>query len=667
MVSASPRFPDIQSHWARLFIEALTQRNIIKGFKDGTFRPDQSITRAEFAALLQATFPQPTVRPYISFTDVPATHWARTAIQKAYEMGFIAGYPNNRFGPDEKITRSQALVALINGLGLNKLVISDLKSSLSSLYQDAAQIPSYATEAIAAATGASIVVNYPDLKQLKPLQTATRGEVAAMIYQTLAYLGQAPFVSSNAIVRYQRTVAVAHTREFRGVWLTSVWNRDWPSSQKLTTEQQQAEMVKVLDQLQALNVNAVIMQVRPEGDALYASQLEPWSNWLTGTQGKAPEPFYDPLAFAIAEAHKRNMELHAWFNPYRARTSRQDKSLAAPHIAVTNPEVVYEYDGELWMDPGAKAVQELSYKVILDVVQRYDVDGVHLDDYFYPYPVAGKPFPDDKTYQAYQAQGGKLSLSDWRRENVDQLVQKLSTGIRATKPYVKFGISPFGIYRPGQPPKARGLDAYEQLYADAQKWVLQGWVDYFSPQLYWRIDAPEQSYPMLLQWWSEQNPKQKHIYVGNTISKLDPTKWPVTEVEQQISLTRTFAPQLALGNIFFSAKPFLDNRLGVTDTLKASTYTEAVLAPVMTWLSRDRPSLPINLKLQNSTLTWTVAPNASVRSWTLYQQTAGTWKLQKILPADTLTLTLAPGTYALCSVDRLSAESAGVLIEVKSA
>ncbi|MEP0871988.1 family 10 glycosylhydrolase [Trichocoleus desertorum AS-A10] len=665
MVYTTARFPDIQTHWARAFIENLAQRNIIKGFEDGTFRPNQSITRAEFAALMQATFPKPAIRPYVPFVDVPTTHWARTAIQKTYETGFLSGYPNNQFQPNEKIIRAQVLVSLVNGLGINKMVVADLKAALPTVHQDAAQIPAYATEAIAAATSAGMIVNYPDLKRLNPAQAATRAEVAALLYQTLVYLGQAPVISSNFIVNYQRTAAVSHTREFRGVWVTSVWNRDWPSASKLSVEQQKAEFVRLLDQFQALNINAVILQVRPEGDALYASQLEPWSSWLTGTQGKAPEPFYDPLEFAIAQCHQRNMEFHAWFNPYRARTDRQDKSLAAPHIAVTHPEAVLPYGDELWMDPGAKVVQDLSYNVILDVVRRYDVDGIHLDDYFYPYPIANQPFPDEKTYQAYQAKGGTLSLGDWRRENVNQLIQRLATGIRATKRHVKFGISPFGIYRPGQPPKAQGLDAYDRLYADALKWMQQGWADYLAPQLYWRIDAPAQSYPMLLQWWTEQNSQRRHIYIGNHLSKLDSVKWPVAEVEQQIAITRSMAAQLALGNIFFSAKPLLDSRLGITDTFKNVLYTKLALAPAMTWLSSDRPSLPINLKLQNGTLTWSTTANSTVRSWTLYQQSGETWTLQRILPADTKTVTLTTGTYALCTVDRLANESAGVLITVK--
>ncbi|HEY9860049.1 MAG TPA: hypothetical protein V6D16_11135, partial [Candidatus Obscuribacterales bacterium] len=192
-----------------------------------------------------------------------------------------------------------------------------------------------------------------------------------------------------------------------------------------------------------------------------------------------------------------------------------------------------------------------------------------------------------------------------------------------------------------------------------------GWADYLTPQLYWRIDAPAQSYPMLLQWWTEQNPQRRHIYVGNNLSKLDSTKWPVAEVEQQIAITRSMSPQLALGNIFFSAKPLLDNRLGIADTFKNTLYTKPVLAPATPWLSSDRPTLPINLKLQNGTLIWTTAADNTVRSWTLYQQSGNSWALQRILPANTKTIPLTAGTYALCAVDRVMNESAGVLITVK--
>ncbi len=664
MVVSPTRFSDIQNHWARLFIEGLATRGIISGFPDGTFRPDRPMNRAEFAAVLQKAFQQPRKRQYVPFVDVPAKNWAAAAIQKAYETGFLSGYPGNRFRPDASIARMEVLISLIAGLDITSDAIADTKAAFAELYQDAAQIPSYATDKIAAATDAGLVVNYPNLKRLKPLEVANRADVAAFIYQALVYLEKAPEISSDYIIVRQKTVAVSHKREFRGVWVATAWNIDWPSKRGLPVEQQQSELIQILDRVRSLNFNALVLQVRPTGDALYASELEPWSGWLTGTQGKAPEPFYDPLEFAIAEAHKRNIEFHAWFNPYRAGTSSESSPKVRPHISTIHPEYVYKYGEDLWMDPGARVVEDWTYNVILDVVRRYDVDGIHLDDYFYPYPVSGQTFPDNKTYSAYQAGGGKLSLGDWRRDNVNQMMQRLATGIRATKRHVKFGISPFGIYRPGQPPGTQGLDQYEALFADPKKWLEEGWLDYITPQLYWRIDQPAQSYPVLLQWWTENNPKRRHIYPGNRLSSLNGKEWQISEFEKQVEITRSRTSQLSLGNIFYSMKPFKENRLGVVDTFKTSLYAEPALAPSMQWLDAVAPGVPTGVKVKDGKLTWRAVTNEDIRSWTLYQQKGTTWKLVKVVPAATTTATLEPGTYALCTVDRSANESLGVVVSL---
>ncbi|MFE1744102.1 family 10 glycosylhydrolase [Coleofasciculus sp. H7-2] len=672
MVTSPTQFSDIQTHWARLFIEALAQRRIINGFPDGTFRPNQSITRTEFATLISTAFSRPAKRQYIPFIDVPSTYWAASAIQKAYETLFISGFPDNRFRPADRITRTQVLVSLVSGLQIAANVKSDLKTALPQIYQDAAAIPSYATDEIAVATKAGLVVNYPNVKLFNPNLAATRGDVAAFIYQALVYLDEAPRIASPYIVVPPKpnapsqtpTVKVSHQREFRGVWVATVWNSDWPSKPGLTAAQQQAELIGILDRMQAMKMNALVLQVRPEGDAFYASQLEPWSYWLTGNQGKAPEPFYDPLEYAIAQCHKRNIELHAWFNPYRARVSIKNSPPVRPHIAVTNPEAVYLWGNQTWMDPGLKVVQDRAYNVILDVVRRYDVDGIHLDDYFYPYPIEGKSFPDNKTYAAYTAAGGKLSLGEWRRDNVNQMVQRLSRGIQATKPHVKFGISPFGIYRPGQPPQIRGLDAYSVLYADSKKWLDQGWVDYLAPQLYWRIDQTAQSYPVLLKWWTDNNPKDRHIYAGNNLGQLDGKAWTLGEIEKQVEITRNLSGNLSLGNIFFSMESFVENRQGIYDKFKTSTYTKPALAPAMSWRDTTPPAPPTALGLRNGKLTWNVATNPDIRSWTLYKQSGTTWTLQRILSREITFATVEPGTYAVCAVDRMANESAGVLVIV---
>ncbi|MDM9384838.1 family 10 glycosylhydrolase [Chlorogloeopsis sp. ULAP01] len=674
MVSTSTSFSDIQNHWARLFINALAERRILNGYPDRTFRPNNSLTRAEFAAIIVKVFTQPSKREYVPFIDVPNTHWAANAIKGAYETGFLSGYPDRTFRPHHRIARGDVLVALVNGLELTANLKPDRLTELSQIYKDTANIAGYAKNQIAIATQAGIVVSYPDVKLLNPNIAATRADVAAIVYQALVYLGKAEKIPSNYIVAQPTagtptptlpsTVKVNHRREFRGAWVACVWNSDWPKKAGLSTLQQQAELINIIEKLQSLNFNALILQVRPEGDALYASQLEPWSAWLTGTQGQAPIPFYDPLEFAIAECRKRNIELHAWFNPYRAKTSIKQGSNIRPHIAVTNPEYVYQWGNQLWMEPGAKIVQDRVYSVILDVVRRYDVDGIHLDDYFYPYPIQGQSFPDSKTYAAYQAAGGKLSLGDWRRENVNQMVLRLAEEIKSTKPDVKFGISPFGIYRPGQPPGITGLDAYNVLYADAKKWLEQGWIDYIAPQLYWRTDQTQQSYPALLKWWTEINPKQRHIYAGNNISQLDGKAWKDEEIEKQIKISRNLAGDLSVGNIFFSTNSLIENRQGISDKFQNSLYAKLALVPTMSWQNTTPPAPPTALQVNNRKLSWQPSDDKKIRSWTLYRQSGDSWILQRVLSAGTAFATVEPGTYAVCAVDRLANESVGVVISV---
>ncbi|MBF2064541.1 MAG: family 10 glycosylhydrolase [Calothrix sp. C42_A2020_038] len=680
MVSNPTSFSDIQNHWARPFIEPLLRRGVVAG-QNGAFRPDNSITRAEYAAIITKAFANvPKRRSFTPFLDVPTNHWAAAAIQKAFETGFISGFPDNRFRPENRISRLEVLISLVSGLDIASKVRPDLVTSLPQIYQDSTQIPGYARNQVAIATSAEIVSSYPNTKLLNPNLAATRADVAVFIYQGLVYLGEAPKIASSFLVSHRPTttptptptptppstgtVRVGHRREFRGAWLACVWNSDFPSKAGLSADRQKAELVDIITQLQQLNFNALIFQVRPEGDAAYRSQLEPWSAWFSGTQGQPPEPFYDPLEFAIAECRKRNIELHAWFNPYRAKTSIRQGNLARPHLAVTNPDVVYQWGNQLWMDPGAKVVQDRAYNVIMDVLQRYDVDGIHLDDYFYPYPIQGQSFPDNRTYAAYRSAGGNLSLEDWRRENVNQMVSRLSQGIRIAKPHVKFGISPFGIYRPEQPPGIRGLDAFAVLYADAKKWLEQGWVDYIAPQLYWRTDQTQQSYPALLKWWTEINIRQRHVYAGNNLSQLDGKAWKDEEIEKQVIISRNLINDLSLGNIFFSMSAIRDNRQGIADKFRQSIYNTPALAPTMPWRNSNPPSPPTQLQVTSRRLSWQPGDTREIRSWTLYRRSGDSWTLQRILSRGTNFATIEPGQYAVCAVDRLANESTGVVITV---
>lgn len=379
-------------------------------------------------------------------------------------------------------------------------------------------------------------------------------------------------------------------REFRGVWVATVDNIDWPSTPGLSTAKAKQELITLLDRARTSGLNAVILQVRPAGDALYRSRLEPWSEYLTGRQGRAPTPAWDPLAFAVAEAHKRGMELHAWFNPYRAKHPSANGRLASTHLARARPALVKTYGTHLWMDPGEPEVRAHTVRVITDVVKRYDIDGVHLDDYFYPYKERDRngviEFPDAGSYARYVATGGLLARSDWRRQNVDLLVEQLNRAIHEAKPWVKFGVSPFGIWRPGFPAQVRGFDAYAELYADARRWLQEGWVDYLAPQLYWPIASEAQAYPVLLRWWSEQNPLARNIWPGNYTSRVGErsrTAWRTSEILAQVEATRAAAG--ASGNIHFSATVFLEDRDSLATRIGRESYLAPALVPSSPWLA----------------------------------------------------------------------------------
>ncbi|MGK7924397.1 MAG: family 10 glycosylhydrolase, partial [Spirulina sp.] len=660
----TPQFPDIQGHWAQSFILALAEAGIIRGFPDGTFRPNQPVNRAQFAALVTGAFDRPSTRDAIKFSDLSLGFWANDAIQKAYQMGFLTGYPNKTFRPHIEISKAQIFTALVNGLAIDPAHLPEI--ALEDYYQDVKEIPNYAIAPITTATRAGLVINHPDRDRLQPTKAASRAEVAALLYQAIARTGKMPSIPSDYLVAppTPETALLSHQREFRGAWIASVWNVNFPSQQGLSGEQQQQELRAILDRLQSLHFNAVIFQVRPEGDALYASAREPWSVWLTGIQGRPPEPFYDPLEFLVTEGHQRNIEIHAWFNPFRAKT-HQSEANKPPHFDALHPEAVYDYGKARWMDPGLEIARDQAYEVILDVVRRYDIDGVHIDDYFYPYPVAGVDFPDRVTYETYLQNGGTLELAAWRRENVNTLVQHLSEGIRATKPHLKFGISPFGIYQPGKPPGIAGLDQFNALYMDPLKWLSEGWVDYLAPQLYWKIEQTKQSYPVLLKWWTENNPQNLHIYAGNNLSRLQGSTWSVEEFENQVKITRDLSAENALGNIFYHVKPLVENWQNVNEAFRTKIYDRQALVPSLSRHAEQKPSPP-RLKIEGNTLSWQPQGNEEIRAWSLYRLNGETWELAAIFPASIRATGIAAGTYGLCAVNSVAVESEGAIIELSS-
>lgn len=490
-------------------------------------------------------------------------------------------------------------------------------------------------------------------------------------------------------------------REFRGVWVAAVANMDWPSRPGLPTDSQKAELVRILDRSKELGLNAVILHVRPAGDALYDSKLEPWSEYLTGQQGKPPEPYYDPLAFAVAEAHARGLELHAWFNPYRARHPSARGPMAASHISRANPELVRSYGSYLWMDPGEDAVRERSVAVVVDVVRRYDVDGVHVDDYFYPYRERGPDgkeldFPDSASYARYRAGGGTLGRSDWRRSNVDRYVLEMYRAVKEEKPWVKVGISPIGTWRPRVAPQLGGFDAFEQIYADSRKWLVEGTLDYFVPQLYWPIARTDVSFPVLLDWWVRQNPKGRGLYAGLIPGNVNLDVggrggWAPDEIVGQIYVTR--GRPGAEGHVHFRIGSLMPDgaygRIAGADTLSAArldsirslqqrvqarrdtltrklmteTYARPALVPAATWLDDDPPAAPrATLRHEGGTATVAIEPGTGEAPflWVVQSRWPEGWRTE-IVPAarrewvvgNSLGLSAPPSAVWVSAVDRV--------------
>jgi uncharacterized lipoprotein YddW (UPF0748 family) len=376
--------------------------------------------------------------------------------------------------------------------------------------------------------------------------------------------------------------------EFRGVWIATVDNIDWPQKGKQTVYSQKAEFIRQLDQHKKNGMNAVVAQVRPAADAFYPSSLEPWSEWLTGVQGRSPSPYYDPLQFMIEETHKRGMEFHAWLNPYRANFNIRSASIVKNHITRVHPEWFLTYGDTKYFDPGNKQAQQHVIKVVKDIVRRYDIDAIHMDDYFYPYRIRGKEFPDNVSYKK---SGSKLSKEDWRRSNVDSIIKALNIAIKIEKPYCKFGISPFGVWRnketdpEGSNTKA-GQTNYDDLYADILLWLEEGWIDYVAPQLYWEIGHKLADYEELINWWS-QHSYGRHVYIGHGIyrsNERNPAWKNPNELPNQLKLLRQ-TPNVK-GSIYFSSTSFDRNPNGWNDSLQNNYYKKPALIPEMDWLPR---------------------------------------------------------------------------------
>lgn len=434
-------------------------------------------------------------------------------------------------------------------------------------------------------------------------------------------------------------------REFRGAWIATVANIDWPSRSGLSAAQQQGELRALVRGFAQTNLNAVVLQVRPAADALYRSSIEPWSRYLTGTQGV--DPGYDPLQLAVDEAHGAGMELHAWFNPFRAGNASDTARFAASHVWNARRDLARVYGSQIWMDPGDPEVQDRTIAVILDVVRRYDVDAIHLDDYFYPYlerDAANRiiDFPDSATYARYNPRG--LTRADWRRDNIDRFVERLYREVHAVKPVVRVGLSPFGIWRPGNPAGITGLDAYTEIYADSKRWLNNGWMDYFAPQLYWSIAAPAQSYTALLAWWSSQNLLHRHLWPGNASYRVNDgttSAFAPVEISNQVTATRAAG---AGGNIFYNTTSLFARSSEVSRQLVGTVYPTGAVPPSTPWLDATAPARPTVTVSEGTAVpgarVWSVrlAPAAGepTRWWVVQAKIGGQWTGPVLLWGATL-------------------------------
>ena len=397
--------------------------------------------------------------------------------------------------------------------------------------------------------------------------------------------------------------AVNPKHEFRGAWLHTVHQGQYA---KMTTEENKAYLRDQLDKLKSAGCNAVLFQVRPSADAFYESELEPWSRFLTGVAGEAPDPFWDPLQFMIEESHKRGMELHAWMNPYRVTTSKNEK-LPKNHIYHKHPERFLKYDGKIYFDPGLPENREFIEKVVNDIISRYDVDAIHMDDYFYPYPVKGVDFPDNASFKKY---GKGMNRGDWRRQNVNLLIEGIHSVISQNKPWIRLGISPFGIWRNKSSDKrgsdTNGLENYDSLYADVLLWTEKGWVDYMLPQLYWELEKKVASSEKLAYWWND-NANGRHMYIGQDVKKtmdmpdLAPSKNP-TQLDHKIRLTREL-PNIQ-GNCWWPGYAITSDYKGVADSLANNQQSTIALVPAYTWIDSIAPDEVSHLEFDGDRLTW---------------------------------------------------------------
>ena len=436
------------------------------------------------------------------------------------------------------------------------------------------------------------------------------------------------FLSPLLFIILNLSAAKYPKHEMRAVWIATIANIDWPSSPGLSSAQQQKEFIELLDLSKAYHMNTVVFQIRPASDAFYASKFEPWSQWLTGEQGKEPDPYYDPLAFATTECHKRGIDLHVWINPYRAVSDISNNRTSPNHISNSHPEWFVTYGKTKLFDPGLPQTRNYVAKIVSDIVCRYDIDAIHMDDYFYPYRIAGVEFPDDKTFRDYPDGFLVNQRDDWRRHNVDLIIKQIHDSIRSIKPWVEFGISPFGVWRnadkdpTGSKTKA-GQTNYDDLYADILKWERSGWIDYVTPQVYWEIGKEIADYDVITDWWSRNN-YGTQLFIGQALYKLNPEakerSWQsADEIINQVKLNRRHSA--ISGTLFYSAKFLRKNPLDLKDKLQRRYYRYPALIPANDRIAPLIPVEPLDAQItvSDGQLRFTWEKRGNTKSFVIYQ------------------------------------------------
>lgn len=623
-------FPDMPNNWSTAALENAVANGLLQG-TDGKILPNDNLTRAQMATVISRAFGATAKGDLKGFIDVKADDWFADHMAKAYKMGVIKG-DAGKLSPNDFISRQEVFVIITRALKLEPSAV------INKSFTDINDLANWAKEEVYALVNAGYVEGSGGI--LNPTGKITRAEFAQIFDNILKQyiqregtisvrkkgniminkagvtlinsiidgdliigdgVGDGEVILDNVKVTGRLVVrgggensifikensdisTIISGREFRAAWISTVYNLDWPSQKGLKEREQKQEFIYLLDGLKEAGLNAVIVQIKPSGDTFYPSDYGPWSEYLTGIQGQ--DPAYNPLSFMIEETHKRNMEFHAWFNPYRVSVRGDMGELSEDHPARKNPDWLVSYGNRLYYNPGIREVRQFVIDSILEVVRDYDIDGVHLDDYFYPYPEKDIDFPDTDLYKANK-RTDEETKDQWRRNNINEFIKDLYQSIKEEKKNVKFGVSPFGIWRnksddPEGSDTKGAVTSYDSLHADSKYWIEKGWLDYIAPQVYWNFGYDRADYAEVTDWWVDITKGHKvDLYIGHAAHKVEAGSTPwgnPLEIPRQIQYNRNISQ--IKGSIFFRAKFIVDNPLGLTDILKNDIYKEESRNPI---------------------------------------------------------------------------------------